>query len=105
MNSGLAISAAPIIAFVDDDITVSADWLETITTAFHEDSGIAYLGGRVDPIWEAPCPSWFENTGKTLWGTLAILDYGDRSFIFEERRKIPVGAKFPISRSPVTRIR
>jgi glycosyltransferase involved in cell wall biosynthesis len=104
MNTGLALSASPIIAFVDDDINVSHDWLDAITTGFQADTDTAYLGGPVDPIWEAPCPSWFEETGTTLWGTLAILDYGDQSFVFEERRKIPIGANFAIRRSLIDRV-
>ncbi|MCU1384410.1 MAG: glycosyl transferase family 2, partial [Acidobacteria bacterium] len=39
-----------------------------------------------------------------LWGTLAILDYGDEPFVFEERRKIPLGANFAIRRSLCERI-
>jgi GT2 family glycosyltransferase len=104
MNTGLAASTSPIVGLVDDDINVSADWLVAVVTAFQEDPRVAYLGGRVDPIWEAPCPSWFEDTGKALWGTLAILDYGDQSFVFEERRKIPIGANFAIRRSVVDRV-
>jgi glycosyltransferase involved in cell wall biosynthesis len=104
MNTGLAASGSAIIAFVDDDIKVGHDWLYAIATAFQEAPGTAYVGGRVDPIWEAPCPSWFGDTGKTLWGTFAILDYGDQSFVFEERRKIPIGANFALRRSLVDRV-
>ena len=39
-----------------------------------------------------------------LWGTLAILDYGPEPFVFEERRKIPLGANFAIRRSMIARI-
>ncbi|MCU1384083.1 MAG: glycosyl transferase family 2, partial [Acidobacteria bacterium] len=104
MNTGLHASHAPLIAFADDDINVSPEWLAAIAGAFRDHPDMAYLGGRVDPIWEAPCPSWFPSTGKTLWGTLAILDYGDEPFVFEERRKIPLGANFAIRRSLCERI-
>jgi GT2 family glycosyltransferase len=104
MNTGMEHSRAPLIAFVDDDVNVSAHWLCAIADAFRTHPEVAYLGGRVDPIWEVPCPSWFAATGKTLWGTLAILDYGDESFVFEERRKIPLGANFAIRRAMCDRI-
>src|SRR4051794_13307883 len=96
MNTGLEHSRAPLIAFADDDVNVSVQWLRAIPDAFRTHSEIAYIGGRVDPIWEVPCPTWFAATGKTLWGTLAILDYGDESFVFEDLRKIPLGANFAI---------
>jgi glucosyl-dolichyl phosphate glucuronosyltransferase len=104
MNTGLAHSHTSLVAFVDDDVNVAADWLAAITAAFAEHRDVAYLGGRVHPIWEAPCPSWFGATGTTLWGTLAILDYGDEPFVFEERRKIPLGANFAIRRDLCDRI-
>jgi glycosyltransferase involved in cell wall biosynthesis len=101
MNTGLAACSSPITAFIDDDIDVSREWLTAVTTSFSEHRDISYVGGRVDPIWEAPCPGWFADTGKTLWGTLAILDYGDEPFVFEDRRKIPIGANFAIRRAIV----
>lgn len=104
MNTGLAACTSPIVAFADDDIEVGREWLTAITTSFSEHRDVAYIGGRVDPIWEAPCPSWFAGTGKTLWGTVAILDYGDEPFVFEDRRKIPIGANFAIRRSTVERV-
>jgi GT2 family glycosyltransferase len=104
MNTGLESSDFPIVAFADDDIRVSPQWLASIGAGFRDDPDIAYLGGPVDPIWEAPCPPWFAQTGKVLWGTLAILDYGPEPFVFEERRKIPLGANFAIRRSMCDRI-
>src|SRR5581483_9544950 len=104
MNAGLRESTSPIVAFADDDVRVDRQWLNAIVTAFRDHSDISYAGGPVDPIWERPCPSWFDRTGKILWGTLAILDYGDAPFVFEERRKIPLGANFAIRRALVKMI-
>jgi len=104
MNAGLAASAGSIIAFADDDVRVGREWLTSLVAAFRDHPEIAYVGGPVDPIWEAPCPPWFERTDKVLWGTLAILDYGPEAFVFEERQKIPLGANFAIRRSLVNRI-
>ena len=94
MNTGIRESHHPLIAFADDDVKVSRDWLTAVAAGFREHPDAAYLGGSVAPIWEAPCPQWFANTGKTLWGTLAILDYGEEPFVFEEQHKIPIGANF-----------
>lgn len=104
MNTGLHASHYPIVVFADDDIRVSPEWLVAAGHAFSDDPQISYVGGPVDPIWEEPCPRWFAQTGKILWGTIAILDYGSEPFVFEERRKIPLGANFAIRRSMVERI-
>jgi glycosyltransferase involved in cell wall biosynthesis len=104
MNTGLEEARFPIVVFADDDVRVTRGWLASVCAAFRDHPEIAYAGGPVDPIWEEPCPRWFAQTGKVLWGTLAILDYGPEPFVFEERRKIPLGANFAIRRSMIDRI-
>jgi len=104
MNTGIEQSQHPLIAFADDDVKVSREWLAAVAAGFRDYPDAAYLGGSVAPIWEAPCPQWFANTGKTLWGTLAILDYGEESFVFEDQRKIPIGANFAVRRATLDRV-
>ena len=104
MNAGLGASNAPIVAFTDDDVLVSRDWLTAISDAFRTRSDISYVGGPVDPIWERPRPAWFDRTGTILWGALAILDYGDEPFVFEDRKKVPLAANFAIRRALIDRI-
>jgi glycosyltransferase involved in cell wall biosynthesis len=99
MNAGMRASGYPIVAFCDDDVRVNPGWLTSVAESFREHPEIGYLGGPVDPIWEQPCPSWFARTGKLLWGTLAILDYGEQSFVFEEQRRVPLGANFAVRRA------
>src|SRR5581483_6600319 len=80
MNTGIAAARGTVIAFTD------------------------YAGGPVHPIWERVPPRWFARTGRTLWGTLAILDYGEEIFVFEDRTRIPLGANFAIRRRLIDRI-
>jgi len=67
-------------------------------------SGADYTGGPVHPIWEAPRPQWLSATRADLWGAIAILDYGDEPFEFEERRRVPLGANMAVRRTLVDRI-
>ena len=99
MNAGLRATKRPIVAFVDDDVRVAPAWLTSLSTVFRDRPDISYVGGPVDPIWEKPRPSWFDRTVRILWGTLAILDYGVEPFVFEERRRVPLGANFAIRRT------
>jgi len=39
-----------------------------------------------------------------LWGTLAILDYGPTSFVFEEHRRVPLGANMAVRRTLFDRV-
>jgi glycosyltransferase involved in cell wall biosynthesis len=72
-NAGVEQSAAPIIAFLDDDCIADENWLTTIKSAFDRDPELAFVGGRVLPVWERDPPSWL-NTSH--WAPLALLDYG-----------------------------
>jgi glycosyltransferase involved in cell wall biosynthesis len=46
-NHGISETAAPILAFTDDDCRVPCDWLERVAAAFAADAGLALLCGRV----------------------------------------------------------
>jgi hypothetical protein len=41
---------------------------------------------------------------SNLWGTIAILDYGARPFVFEDEHKVPLGANFAIRRDLIERV-
>jgi len=56
-NLGIAESAAPIVAFTDDDVEVDAAWLSAAVAALGEDPAIAGVTGRTDappfdPLYE-----------------------------------------------------
>lgn len=73
-NAGIAAAAAPILAFVDDDVRVGPEWLQTILDAFEAHPDIECIGGKVLPDWEAPPPSWLT---PNHWAPVALLDQGD----------------------------
>jgi glycosyltransferase involved in cell wall biosynthesis len=104
LNTGLAATDAEIIVFTDDDVRVSEGWLEASCRPMLDDAGIDYTGGPVLPMWERPCPGWLDARRSDLWGTLAILDYGPERFVFEQRRRVPVGANMAVRRTLIDRI-
>lgn len=75
-NTGVAEARAPIVAFLDDDVTVRDHWVELIPRKFAE-SNADFIGGKVLPRWEQPPPSWL---GAASWAPIAALDYGDTPF-------------------------
>jgi glycosyltransferase involved in cell wall biosynthesis len=104
LNTGLAATDATLILFTDDDVRVSEGWVDASCRPMLDDPGIDYSGGPVWPIWEQPCPAWLDQSRPDLWGTLAILDYGPEGFVFEERRRVPLGANMAVRRSLIDRI-
>jgi GT2 family glycosyltransferase len=105
MNAGIAASDATVVACTDDDVAVSPDWLRAGCEPLLMGSGaFAYSGGPVRPIWDGPCPDWFSRSPSELWGTIAILDYGTRPFVFEAELKVPLGANVAIRRDLIERV-
>jgi glucosyl-dolichyl phosphate glucuronosyltransferase len=99
LNAGHAATTAPLLLYTDDDVRVAAQWLEAGAHALAD--GWDYVGGPVDPLWEAPRPKWLH---PTLHGTIAILDYGAGTFRFEERSRVPLGANMGMRRDLLQRI-
>jgi glucosyl-dolichyl phosphate glucuronosyltransferase len=104
LNTGLAATSASLIVFTDDDVRVSERWLEASCRPMIDDAAVDYTGGPVLPIWERPRPEWLDDRRSDLWGTLAILDYGRERFVFEDRRRVPLGANMAVRRTLIDRI-
>ncbi len=104
LNAGLVETNATIVVFTDDDVRIGEGWLAAACRPMLDDARIDYSGGPVHPIWEQPCPPWLDRTRSDLWGTLAILDYGQEPFVFEERQRVPIGVNMAVRRKLIERI-
>lgn len=104
LNTGLGATSAALVLFTDDDVRVSEGWVDASCRAMLDDPSIDYTGGPVRPIWEQPCPAWLDRQRADLWGTLAILDYGPEPFVFEQRRRVPLGANMAVRRTLIDRV-
>jgi glycosyltransferase involved in cell wall biosynthesis len=104
LNTGIAASHATIIAFTDDDVRVCEAWLQEGCAPMLSNPAIDYTGGPVRPIWDTPPPAWVDQTRSDLWGTLAMLDYGPASFVFEDRKRVPLGANMAVRRTLFERV-
>jgi glycosyltransferase involved in cell wall biosynthesis len=103
LNAGIAASEATILVFTDDDVLVSESWLQAAVTPLLA-GDVEYTGGPVRPIWEVARPKWLSMERSDIWGTIAILDYGRERFVFEERRRVPLGANMAVRRSLLNRV-
>lgn len=99
LNTGIAAARGAVVAFTDDDVLVAPGWLDAACDALtSDDASLAYAGGPVRPIWEAPPPAWLDTARGDLWGTIAIQDHGPDRFVYEERGKVPLGANMATRR-------
>jgi glucosyl-dolichyl phosphate glucuronosyltransferase len=101
LNAGIAASRGTVIAMTDDDVLADPGWLDAACDALLQpaDPAVAYAGGPVAPLWESAPPAWLDLTRGDLWGTIAIQDHGGEPFVYEERRKVPLGANLAVRRS------
>ncbi len=78
-NRGIVSAHARILAFIDDDVVAAPDWLAGIVRTFERHPEIHCLGGRVEPRWPCPPPSWLTSAH---WGPLALqMDRGAAPYI------------------------
>lgn len=58
-NTGVALAAADVVVFLDDDATLQPDSLAAVRSAMADDSVVA-VGGAVTPWWlDGGAPGWF----------------------------------------------
>lgn len=92
-NAGIAGADAPLIAFTDDDVVVSGDWLRAIKNAFDERPECGCVGGKVLALWPEPPPVWLT---ERHWGPLALLDYGTAQTLDAQNRKCLITANMGV---------
>jgi glucosyl-dolichyl phosphate glucuronosyltransferase len=106
LNAGIGAARGAVIAMTDDDVIVDERWLDAACETLLEPARgeIAYAGGPVAPLWETPPPAWLDLHRGDLWGTIAIQDHGGDRFVYEERKKVPLGANMAATRELFARI-
>jgi glycosyltransferase involved in cell wall biosynthesis len=89
-NVAARIAQAPIIAYLDDDAVATTHWAEEILAAFAAfGPRTSIVGGRVEPIWEAPRPPWLHDS---LLASLSVVDWGGESARLAAQHEWLVGA-------------
>jgi GT2 family glycosyltransferase len=63
-NTGIDSASYEFVAFLDDDAVAEVDWLEHLAASC-SGRDILGAGGRTEPIWDAPRPTWFPE--EFLW--------------------------------------
>lgn len=95
-NAGLRAASAPFVAYLDDDAIASPAWLATLLAIFETQRPTpGCAGGRVDPIWEAPRPSWLSDA---LLPYLTVIDWTRAAGPLEEPHYI-AGANLAFARA------
>ena len=94
LNRGVFESAGDILVFVDDDVTISKGWLQSICAPF-ENPNVAGVGGRILPEWQTPPPPWIPFEDHYGLAPLVSFDFGQSSARLDEA---PFGANMAFRR-------
>jgi len=103
LNTGIRATNARIIVFTDDDVRIPSGWLEAAVRPLLARADVDYTGGPVRPIWGGRPPRWLDPSGN-LGGPIAVKDHGSTPFVFEDKRKTPLGVNMAVRRSLIERI-
>lgn len=99
-NTGIKISKGEYLVFIDDDIKVSPNWLQSIYTSFKEQNCDA-VGGRIHIDSDQRLPSWIT---PELYGFLGHQDFGDNPHTIDGINQCPFGGNMAIHRRVIEMI-
>jgi glycosyltransferase involved in cell wall biosynthesis len=103
VNAALRLTRGDVVAFTDDDVQPDRGWLEGLAQALNE-TGAAFVAGRILPIWEIDPPSWMS---PSLYGVLAVPDNGAARLPITKdvpSQVMPIGANMAVRASVIARL-
>lgn len=88
-NRGITEAKSPIIAYVDDDVILTPDYLKELLAFFESHPRASGAGGKVIPKYESGvAPIWMN---KYLAGFVGSVDHGKEIRQFNASMKYPAG--------------
>jgi len=81
-NVATGLAQAPLIGFMDDDAIARPGWLAAIIAAYDRfGPEVGVVGGKVNPIWAEPRPSWMHDD---LLGLVSVIDRGNEARVLAD---------------------
>lgn len=88
-NRGIAEAKSPLIAYVDDDVILTPDYLKELVSFFDQNPKVDGAGGKVIPKYESGSePVWMS---KYLAGFVGNVNHGTEIKRFTPEMKYPAG--------------
>jgi len=100
-NAGIRESVGTYLAYVDDDIAVTPEWLASLYRRFKENDADV-VGGRIHLDPSVQLPKWIRDSETK--GFLGFQDYGDEPLRMDGVKRYPYGGNMAFHRRVVERI-
>ena len=104
-NAATQAADGDYIIWTDDDVVVSARWLEAYAKAFVEHPEAAFYGGPIRPAFEGAPPAWLAEGWRQVAWIYAMRDLGERPLRITHYCDVPYGANFAVRSDLQRRIR
>jgi glucosyl-dolichyl phosphate glucuronosyltransferase len=83
-NTGWQNACGEFVAYLDDDAVACREWAEKYLEVFKTFRPMpGSVGGKCEPIWEAPQPDWLSDRMLT---SLSVYDWSDEPLILNEEQ-------------------
>lgn len=99
-NHGINTSSGAILVFIDDDIRVNKNWLQSIFNTFKNQQCDA-VGGRIHIESPAKLPKWIT---PDMYGFLGHQDFGNEPRPMDGYNEYPFGGNMAVRRSVFDKI-
>ena len=106
LNTALPLALAPLVAFVDDDHRIDADYLQAVWQTAHEQPDADFFCGRILPDWDGSEPAWVHDEGRYRVYPLPVpkFDLGSSAGFVEPGSATPGGGNLAIRRTLFDRV-
>jgi len=106
LNQALPGISADLVAFVDDDHRVAADYLVSVCNAAERYPEAGLFCGRILPDWDGSEPAWVHDTGRYRIYPLPVprFDQGDEPRLLTPEVAIPGGGNLFLRREWIARV-
>lgn len=89
VNTGIRQAKSDLIAMIDDDIQIEANWFVEVEKIFRERwDEVDFIGGKVLPIWEVEPPDWVKSIRDV---GICWRDYGEEEWKYTKETPILTG--------------
>lgn len=96
-NAGVAVARGMYIAWTDDDVVVSSNWLTSYVQAFLSNPTTAIFGGPINAVFEAPPPKWLKDGWHSVPSAFCQNDLSPTPVALSLKPgMVPFGANFAV---------